>query len=64
MIVLIPKQTGDPFFQFVETAYCHGIISGYACGPSCLEFRPGNNATRGQIGKIVYQALVGGHTCQ
>jgi hypothetical protein len=47
----------DPFYQFVETAYSHGIISGYDCGTGCLEFRPGNNATRGQICKIVYQAV-------
>jgi len=54
----------DAFFQYIETAYCHGIISGYDCGSGCLEFRPGNNATRGQISKIVYEALVGGHACQ
>ena len=42
-----------PFYAHVETAYSHGIISGYADGT----FRPGNNATRGQICKIVYQAI-------
>jgi len=47
----------DPFYCFVETAYSHGIISGYADGT----FRPGNPATRGQICKIVYQALTGPH---
>ena len=47
----------DPFFGYVETAYSHGIISGYVCGTACLEFRPGNNATRGQIAKIVYLAV-------
>jgi fibronectin-binding autotransporter adhesin len=49
--------TTDPFFGFIETAYSHNIISGYSCGASCLEFRPGNNATRGQISKIVYLAV-------
>jgi hypothetical protein len=44
---------GSPFYQYVETAYSHGIISGYSDGT----FRPGNNATRGQISKIVYQAI-------
>src|SRR5207247_4529443 len=53
----VPK--GDPFYGFIETAYSHGIISGYNCGRSCLEFRPGNNATRGQICKIVYLAVTG-----
>jgi S-layer homology domain len=54
---------GSTFYRYVETAFCHGIISGYTCGTGCLEFRPGANATRGQISKIVYQALVGGHAC-
>src|SRR5436190_15093526 len=44
--------TTDPFYQYIETAYSHTIISGYSCGTNCLEFRPGNNATRGQICKI------------
>jgi hypothetical protein len=42
-----------PFYGFIETAYNRGIISGYADGT----FRPGNNATRGQISKIVYNAV-------
>src|SRR5204863_5144569 len=46
---------GSTFFCFIETAYVHGIITGYADGT----FRPGNNATRGQISKIVYQAITG-----
>jgi hypothetical protein len=46
----------DPFYTYIEAAYSHNIISGYDCGPGCLEFRPGNNATRGQISKIVYLA--------
>jgi hypothetical protein len=41
------------FFCYIETAYNHAIISGYADGT----FRPGNNATRGQISKIVYTAI-------
>jgi hypothetical protein len=49
--------TTDTFYPFVETAYSHNVISGYTCGPSCLEFRPGNNATRGQIAKIIYIAV-------
>jgi hypothetical protein len=47
----------NPFYDFIETAYAHNIISGYSCGAGCLEFRPGNNATRGQIAKIVYLAV-------
>jgi hypothetical protein len=54
----------DAFYKYVETAFCHGIISGYDCGTTgCREFRPGNNATRGQISKIVYEALVGTTSC-
>jgi hypothetical protein len=53
---------GSTFFRYVETAYSHSIISGYSCGgpgEPCpgLYFRPGNSATRGQISKIVYQAI-------
>jgi hypothetical protein len=47
---------GNTFYRYVETAYCHGIISGYTCGPDCLEFRPGNNVTRGQLSKIIVLA--------
>src|SRR6476661_7128206 len=46
----------DAFYGYIETAYSSGIISGYNCGAGCLEFRPGNNATRGQICKMVYYA--------
>jgi hypothetical protein len=43
----------DPFYGYIETAYNHNIISGYADGT----FKPGNSATRGQIAKIVYLAV-------
>jgi hypothetical protein len=46
--------TTGTFYGYTETAYNHSIVSGYTCGASCLELRPGNNATRGQISKIVY----------
>ncbi len=41
------------FYPFIETAVCHGIISGY----SDQTFRPNNYAFRGQIAKIVYLAV-------
>lgn len=47
------------FYSHIETAYSHQIISGYSCGAGCLQFLPGNNATRGQISKIVYNAVTG-----
>jgi hypothetical protein len=50
---------GSAFFPYVETAVCHGAINGYADGT----FRPGANATRGQISKITYYALGAGATC-
>ncbi len=43
----------NPFYGVIETAYHHGIISGYAGG----SFRWGADATRGQIAKIVYLAV-------
>jgi plastocyanin len=45
----------NTFFRYIETAVQRQIISGYADG----SFRPGNNATRGQISKILYNALNG-----
>jgi hypothetical protein len=39
----------NPFFNVVETAYAHGLISGYSDGT----FRPFNTATRGQAAKII-----------
>ena len=47
-----------PFYQFIETAYHYAIISGYSCGSGCLVFAPDNSATRGQISKIVYAAIL------
>ncbi|MGI8588383.1 MAG: S-layer homology domain-containing protein [Chloroflexia bacterium] len=49
----------DPFYQFVETAACYDWVSGYNDGT----FKPVNNATRGQISKIVYQANVQNTPC-
>jgi hypothetical protein len=43
---------GDPFYIYVESAYHHGLVSGYADGT----FRPGANVTRGQLTKIVVTA--------
>ena len=41
------------FYDVIETAFNRGIISGYSDGT----FRPGSNATRGQIAKIVHSAM-------
>jgi hypothetical protein len=46
--------TDHTFYQYVETAFDRGIISGYSDGT----FRPGNNATRGQISKVVYETVI------
>jgi hypothetical protein len=53
---------GSAFYTFVETAYCHQVLSGYDCGSPgepCpgRYFRPGNNAIRGQIAKMVYNVV-------
>ncbi len=47
------------FYPFVETAVCHGILSGYSDGT----FRTGNNAARGQISKIVFLAVTSTAVC-
>jgi streptogramin lyase len=62
---------GSAFYQFVETAACRGVISGYTCGGPGEDcdaghrpyFRQYNNSTRGQIAKIVYGALTAGSSC-
>jgi hypothetical protein len=59
------------FYTYIETAYCHGVISGYNCGgpgepcdPSNRPyFRWFNDATRGQIAKIVYLSITGSTPC-
>jgi hypothetical protein len=43
----------NPFYRYIETAHDLGVISGYADGT----FRPFNDATRGQIAKIVHNAV-------
>jgi Tol biopolymer transport system component len=53
------------FYQYVERMSSRGIIGGYPCGgeqePCGPEnrpyFRPGNNATRGQLSKMIYLTL-------
>jgi RHS repeat-associated protein len=57
-------QPGSTFYDYIQRLANRGIISGYPCGgsgepcgPTNLPyFRPGNNATRGQISKIVARA--------
>jgi hypothetical protein len=53
---------GSAFYQYIETAYSHQVISGYRCGSAgepCVApqnkpyFRANTNATRGQTSKIV-----------
>jgi hypothetical protein len=56
---------GSTFFSYVETAYSHQILGGYPCGnpeepcdgQNRPYFRPGNNATRAQISKLVTLAI-------
>jgi hypothetical protein len=50
---------GSAFYEYVETAFCHGVISGYADGT----YRPFNDATRGQISKIVYESVINTVSC-
>jgi S-layer family protein len=45
--------TSSPFYQFVETAVSKSIVSGYGDHT----FRPGNNATRAQLSKMLALAL-------
>jgi hypothetical protein len=52
----------SPFYTYIETAFCHQVLGGYTCGgpgEPCPGnyFRPGNYAIRGQIAKMVYNAV-------
>ncbi|HET6313534.1 MAG TPA: S-layer homology domain-containing protein [Chloroflexia bacterium] len=58
--------TSSPLYTFVETAAARGIISGYTCGTRPSEpcdgsgrnyFRPNRDVTRGQISKMLSQAI-------
>ena len=57
--------SGSTFYQYIETAVSKGIIAGYPCGgpdEPCDNlnrpyFRPGNNATRAQLSKMLALAL-------
>jgi hypothetical protein len=59
------------FYDYIETAYCHGIISGYECGGAGEPCDPGNrpyfrwynDAIRGQIAKIVYLSITNTSSC-
>ncbi|HMA35572.1 MAG TPA: S-layer homology domain-containing protein, partial [Chloroflexia bacterium] len=52
-------------YSAIETAVCHGALSGYACGgpgePCDSQnrpyFHPGASATRGQVCKIVFNVI-------
>lgn len=57
---------GSPFYAFIQRLSNRGFMGGYSCGTTSAEpclaplnrpyFRPGNNASRGQISKIVSNA--------
>src|SRR5207249_2990985 len=49
---------GSTFYQYIETAMCHGAIGGYPNGT----FGPYSSVTRGQVAKIVCLAARGGPT--
>ena len=44
---------GSAFYQWIETIYNRGIVSGYADGT----FRWGNNLTRGQLSKVLWNSI-------
>jgi hypothetical protein len=58
--------TGSPFYEFIERLYRRGHMGGYPCGQRTTEpcnlpdnrpyFRPTEDATRGQLSKIVSNA--------
>ncbi len=65
------SPSSSSFYAYIETAFCHNMISGYTCGgpgePCDSQgrpyFREGTNATRGQISKIVCSAVRNEASC-
>jgi hypothetical protein len=64
-IYFVDVPPGDPFYSDVRCLTCRALLSGYPCGSPgepCIGpdnqpyFRPNNNATRGQIAKILSNA--------
>jgi hypothetical protein len=53
----VPRDS--TFYEYIETAVCHGVVNGYNDGT----FRPSANAFRGQIAKIVYNAVNNAAAC-
>ena len=47
-------ERGTTFYTFIETARAHNIVGGYGDGT----FRPSAEATRGQLSKMLYEALI------
>ena len=47
---------GSAFYGYVEAAYAHGLLDGYADGT----FRPGNSITRAQSCKLLYNFVTDG----
>ena len=44
---------GSTFYPYIRCLACRGVVSGYSDGT----FRPGNNVTRGQLAKMVANAV-------
>jgi hypothetical protein len=49
----IDVPRGSTFYTYIETAQARGVVGGYGDGT----FRPDNEATRGQLAKMLYVAL-------
>ena len=48
-------STSNAFYKYIETASAHNVLTGYNTATG-LQFHWSDNATRGQIAKIVYLA--------
>jgi hypothetical protein len=59
----VDVQFGSTFYTTIETAFAHGLIEGYNCGTAgepCpgRYFRPSASASRAQLSKMIYEAIV------
>ena len=68
LVVPRGRDVPSPFYEYIECAAMHEVISGYPCGGTNPDsgvaepgpgsyFRLGSNVTRGQASKIVFNTF-------
>jgi Tol biopolymer transport system component len=45
------------FYAYIDTMVARGLVGGYSCGTGCSEFRPNDPVSRGQLSKVINNAI-------